>query len=334
MNIAKMDLQYFADEAAAAPAEVADPGTAAEGGPESFNVGDELADGTKVESAQVAAALNRQMKRHPELRKVYGQRQNARPAQQPAGGPEQTPNGEPTLQDRWNELRKGEFKDLYAQDVQAAIKDRFKNQEDATGKLNAMQPMLDALMKKVGVDNVEELQNIILDDDSLYEEEAEAAGMTVSAYKSFKKLQDEHDQMVAKEQENMEHQMFRDHISKLIQQGEQLKQVFPGFDFDTEMQNPQFRKLTSPEIGLSVEDAFHAIHHNELNPQLMQYGMERARQQMGQTIQAQQARPAEGAMRNQGQKAADVRLDPNKLTRPERDALRKQIHMGKVVSFD
>ena len=80
MNIAMIGLQYFADEAAAAPAEVADPGTAAEG-PESFNVGDELADGTKVESAQVAAALNRQMKRHPELRKVYGQRQPAQPAQ-------------------------------------------------------------------------------------------------------------------------------------------------------------------------------------------------------------------------------------------------------------
>ena len=332
MNIAMIGLQYFADEAAAAPAEVADPGTAAEG-PESFNVGDELADGTKVESAQVAAALNRQMKRHPELRKVYGQRQNAQPAQ-PAGAPEQTPNEGPTLEDRWNELRKGEFKELYAQDVQAAIKDRFKNQEDATGKLNAMQPMLDALMKKVGVDNVEELQNIILDDDSLYEEEAEAAGMTVNAYKSFKKLQAEHDQMVANEQRSMEQQMFRDHIGKLIQQGEQLKQIYPGFNFDTEMQNPQFRRLTSPEVGLSVEDAYYAIHHNELNPQLMKYGMERARQQMGQTIQAQQARPAEGAMRNQGQTAADVRLDPSKLSRPERDAIRKQIHLGKRVTFD
>ena len=197
-----------------------------------------------------------------------------------------------------------------------------------------MQPMLNALMKKVGVDSVEELQNIILDDDSLYEEEAEAAGMTVSAYKSFKKLQEEHDQAVAKEQQSMERQMFQDHIAGLIRQGEEFKKTFPGFDFDAEMQNETFRRLTSPGVGLSVEDAYHAIHHNELTPQLMGYGMERARQQMGQTIQAQQARPAEGAMRNQGQAAADVRLNPRNMTRKERDAIRREIHLGKRVTFD
>jgi len=328
-NIAYMNLQFFAEEAAAEPAGGAETGTAAETVTE-FSAGDKLADGTEVASAQVAAALNRQMKRHPELRKVYGQNRPAAQAEQP----QQTPTEGPSLEERWAELRKGEFKDLYAQDVQAAIKDRFKNQEDANGKLTAMQPMLNALMKKVGVDSVEELQNIILDDDSLYEEEAEAAGMTVSAYKSFKKLQEEHDQAVAKEQESMEKQMFRDHISNLIQQGQKFKETFPTFDFDAEMQNETFRRLTSPGVGLSVEDAYHAIHHNELTPQLMGYGMERARQQMGQTIQAQQARPAEGAMRNQGQTAADVRLNPKNMTRKERDAIRREIHLGKRVTFD
>ena len=152
---AMMDLQLFGEETAT-PITAADTGTAAENPAETanFNTGDTLPDGSQVD-AQVAAALNRQMQRHPELRNVYrkgGRTAQARPteakpaAQQqvdPAAQPEGT--GEPSIEERWEGLRKGEFKELYARDVQNAIRDRFKNQEDANNRLNAMQPMLNAL---------------------------------------------------------------------------------------------------------------------------------------------------------------------------------------------
>ena len=328
MEYPTIGLQFFAEEAGAAPeAGNAEAGTAAETGAEEVAAGEALADGTEVPNARVAAALNRQMKRHPELRQVYGQNQ----AKQ--AGPGQTPEEGPSIDERWDELRRGEFREQYARDVQNAIRERFKNQEDLSGKLNAMQPMLDALMKKTGAESVEELQSLILDDDSLYEDEAEAAGMSVSAYKSFKKLQEEHDQAIAREQQNREKMALREHIMGLVQQGEELKKTFPDFNFDTEVQNPVFRRLTGPEVGLSVADAYFAIHRNELTPQLMGYGMRRAQSQMAQTLQAQQMRPAEGAMRNQGQ-AADVRLNPAKLTRKEREEIKRQVRLGKVVSFD
>lgn len=343
-EIAMMNLQLFAEEGApaaptAAPEAAADTGTAAEIGTD-VTAGDQLADGTQVPNAQVAAALNRQMKRHPELRKVYSQRQpqapaaqQAAPVQQPAEAG-QKPAGEPSLEDRWNELRNGEFKELYGRDVQSAIRDRFKNQDDSTAKLTAMQPMLNALMKKAGVESVEELQNIVLDDDSLYEEDAEAMGMPVEAYKRFKQLQDEHDRLQKQQEQSMEQQRIRDHIAGLVRQGEEFRQTFPGFDINVEMQNPNFRKLTSPEIGLSVADAYFAIHHNELTPQLMGYGMQRARQQMSQTIQAQAARPAEGAMRPGAQRSADVKINPKTMTRAERAEIKRRVRMGEAITFD
>ena len=95
------------------------------------------------------------------------------------------------------------------------------------------------------------------------------------------------------------------------------------------MQNEVFRRLTMPGSGVSVEDAYYTIHRKELEPQVMAYGMNRARQQMGQTIQAQRARPAEGAMRSQGQVAADVKVDFSRLSRKERDEYRRQVHAGK-----
>ena len=340
---AMMDLQLFGEETAT-PITAADTGTAAENPAETanFNTGDTLPDGSQVD-AQVAAALNRQMQRHPELRNVYrkgGRTAQARPteakpaAQQqvdPAAQPEGT--GEPSIEERWEGLRKGEFKELYARDVQNAIRDRFKNQEDANNRLNAMQPMLNALMKKANVQTVEELQNIILDDDSLYEDEAEKMGMPVEAYKQFKKLQDEHDAAIKAQEQSAQDQMFRQHLAGLVQQGEELKKTFPNFNIYEELQNPTFRRLTSPSVGLKVEDAYFAIHRNELTPQLLGYGMQKARQQMSQTIQAQQARPAEGAMQAKVQ-AADVKLDPRTMSRKEREAIRRRVHAGEKVTFD
>ena len=332
------DLQYFT-KAPAPAAAAAESGAESEGTeqtavsgteePVQVRAGDSLPDGTKVPSARVAAELERQMKRHPELRKVYGQggaqkQQAARPAE---GQPEQ--NGEPTIQERWEQAKKGEFKDLYGADVQAAIRDRFKNQADLQGQLDAVQPMLNALMQKAGVYSVEELSQLVLDDDSLYEEEAEEAGMTVERYKQFKALQDEHDRREREDAENQERALWNDHFSRLAEQAEKLKEIFPNFDLNKEMENETFRRLTHPSVGVSVEDAYYTIHRDELGPQMMAYGMNRAREQMGQTIQAQRARPAEGAMRSQGSVTADMKIDFSKLSRKERDEYRRQVHLGK-----
>ncbi len=325
-----LDLQRFAEEGTetAAPTEAtAETAPAAEIAPDpSINEGDTLPNG-EVASRQVAAAMNRQMKRHPELRKVYGQNQTqAEPAN---NGPV-----EKTIEERWNEAKKGEFAELYGRDVQNAVQDRFRNQTDATEQIKALEPMLEVLRQRAGVKSNEELISQVMDDDSLYEEAASEAGMTVQAYREFKKLEAQRDQMQQKQEEDIQQQMLRDHFGKLVQQAEELKAQYPGFDLQEELKNERFLKMTSPEGGVSVADAFFAIHHNELAPQMMAYGMQRAKQQMGQTLQAQRRRPAEGAMKAQGQQAADVKIDPRQLTRKERNRLYDMIHSGKQVTFD
>lgn len=336
MNRIALDLQYFAEEGAAAaeaPAAAESTGSAAaETGTASVPVreGDTLADGTRVPTARVAAALEKQMKRHPELRQVYSQGQ----AQPVNGQKAQSQQTEQTIQEKWEQLKKGEFKDLYGADVQDAIQKRFKNQKDSAKELEELQPMLQALMQKAGVETVKDLSDIVLDDDSLYEDEAEERGMTVEALKHMKALEEEHERRKAQDEQDRQEQMFRTHIAGLAQQAEQMKQVFPDFNLDREMQNETFMRLTAPDVGLSVEDAYFAVHRRELAPQMMAYGMNRARQQMSQTIQAQRQRPAEGAMRSQ-QQAAEMKLDPRNLTRKERDRIRNLIHTGRQrVTFD
>ena len=327
-----LDLQRFTEigAAEAAPESTGAETEAAESAPAEpvINAGDTLPDGTRVQSAQVAAALQKQMKRHPELRGVYGQ---ARQQQQTAAAEE---SAERSIDERWEEAKKGEFAELYGRDVQNAIRDRFKNQRDVSGQLDALEPMLKVLRDRAGVESNEELIQHVLDDDSLYEEEASEAGMTVAAYRQFMEMKAERDEMQEREQESIQEAHIRDHFGSLTQQAEELKSKYPDFDLQKELENREFFRLTSPDVGVSVEDAYFAVHHRELAPQMMAYGMERARQQMGQTIQAQRNRPAEGAMRTQGQPAAALKIDPRNMTRREREEIKRQVRMGKRVSFD
>ena len=86
------------------------------------------------------------------------------------------------------------------------------------------------------------------------------------------------------------------------------------------------------EIEAAVEEAFNAIHHKEMMPRAMAYGMERAKQQMGQTIQAQRRRPTEGAMKSQGQpQAADFNIDIRGMKPGERKKIYDLIHKGKMT---
>ena len=133
------------------------------------------------------------------------------------------------------------------------------------------------------------------------------------------------------EQASIQEQMLQNHYSKLSQQAEELRKMFPDFDLRAELKNPEFFRLTSPEVGISVEDAFYTLHGKELAAASMKAGMERAQQQLGQTIRAQGMRPIEGAAHGQGQPAAQAPMDFSHMTRKEREAFRSQVKSGKVV---
>lgn len=332
MEYFEMNLQRFAEDGAAAPAaEGAGTAQMAETTAGGLQAGDTLADGSQIRSPRVAAAMEKQMRKHPELREVYGRGQAQ--TQQPQQG-QQNADAKNDAQARWEALKKGEFAEQYGQDVQNAIRERFKNQKDLQGTLDKLAPALKVLRERAGVESDEELVNMIMDDDSIYEEEASEAGMTVEAYRNFLKFKEEHDQRVAQEEELQRAEFINQHYQKLAEQAQALKQQFPQFDLDKELQNETFMRLTSPAVGTSVEDAYFAVHHKELAPQMMAYGMQRARGQMAQTIMANGSRPREGGLGSQGNAAADLKLDPRGMTPRERAKLRDRIHRGERITLD
>lgn len=270
------------------------------------------------EDPRIAAAREREAKRNPLKNVVYGrQAQAAVPDTQKQA---ETQN-ELTDEQQWEEQKK-RYSSFYGRDVQAAVQDRFKNQADANAQMKSLEPMLQALYQKYGVNDTDALKAKVLDDDSLYEDLAIEMGTTVQVAKQYKQMQQQVEAAEAEKQASMQQQFIRDHLIKLANQGEAMKQTFPDFDLQKELANPIFRRLTSPEVGISVADAYYTVHRQELEPRAMAYGIQTAQQQMSQKIQSQGRRPVEGALKQTA--AVEVRTDPSKFTKADFEEVKKR----------
>lgn len=220
-------------------------------------------------------------------------------------------------------------------DVQSIIRGRLKDADADRQTLSTLQPMLEGLARQYGIDpkNHQALVDKVLDSDSLYEEEAMRSGMSVEAVKQIKKLQAANDRQAQQLSQFTEKAQAERHIMQLVQQGEALKKKYPGFDLQREMQDETFVRYTSPGVGMSVEQAYVALHHGELQQMAMQAAAQQSRRQAAQTMQANMARPRENAGRSAAP-AAQVYQDPSLMTREQiADAIRRA-NAGERISYD
>jgi hypothetical protein len=109
---------------------------------------------------------------------------------------------------------------------------------------------------------------------------------------------------------------------------EALKRVFPNFDLRTELQNPVFARMTSPNVGVSVEDAYHAVHRKEIMSAGMQVTAQQTAQAISNAIQAGSRRPAENG--TSGQSASVTTFDYSRASKAQRDALKREIYAAKA----
>ncbi len=124
---------------------------------------------------------------------------------------------------------------------------------------------------------------------------------------------------------------LRQHYARLNKQGEELKRTFPDFDLMREMQNPAFVRMTAPGTGVSVKDAFYALHGEDIQRESMQYAAVQAGRRIAASVQAGASRPLE----NGAQAAAPVTLgiDIRSMNKKQREEYRRRIHSGEIINF-
>lgn len=118
-------------------------------------------------------------------------------------------------------------------------------------------------------------------------------------------------------------QEFAGHIRKLQQQEQEFRAIVPGFDLRQELKNPLFARLTAPGVGLSVEDAFYAVHRKAMQEQSMQAAARQATQMISNAIASGSHRPEESGAAAQAPSVS--RFDYRSATPQQRQALKDAI---------
>ena len=221
----------------------------------------------------------------------------------------------------------------YNKQMQATIQARLRSAKGAEETLGKLTPALELLARQHGQDpaniDYDALVQSISNDDSFYEQKALEMGVSVETARRIDQQERDTARQQRDQERTLEQQKFQQHIMKLEQQGEAMKKVFPNFDLRKELQNPAFARMTSPNVGIRVEDAYYAVHRNEIQTAAMQVTAQKTAQKISNAIQAGSRRPDENG--TSGQAPSVTTFDYRNASREQREALKKRIRSGEKI---
>lgn len=227
----------------------------------------------------------------------------------------------------WDEIMKDPE---YNKEMQAVVRSRLKSEKSAEEALGKMAPAIEVMARKYGLDaknmDYEALAKAINDDDAYYEDKALEMGVSVETAKKVDQMERDTAREKAIQQRSLEEQKIQQHFVRLEQQAEAMKKVFPKFDLRTELRNPAFARMTSPNIGISVEDAYYAIHRNEIQTAAMQVTAQKTAEKISNAIQSGSRRPDESGASSQAPSVST--FDYRNASRDQREALKQRIRQA------
>ena len=109
------------------------------------------------------------------------------------------------------------------------------------------------------------------------------------------------------------------HFADLQKQSAELQKKFPDFDLAKELESDVFLQLTAPGTGISVADAYYALHREEIEKAQV---TEIARKIVS-AIQSGSRRPLEAGTSGQGPSLTTFRYDT--ASKEQREAFKKEL---------
>ncbi len=238
----------------------------------------------------------------------------------------------------FRELTKGEYKSEFAEAVQDVIDRRFKETKGMENSLAAQKPIMDILMQRYNIadGNMAKLQSAIENDNAYWEDAAEEAGMTVEQFKVMQRLEREN-AALAEERRRREEADRRAAGERAVQQqmndwyieAEQLKELYPGFDFNAECNNRDFLDLLRK--GIKVQQAYELVHRDEINAAIAKNAAQTAGQQMVAKIQNKASRPVENGTSSQS--AVVIKSDVHSLSKNDRAEAARRAMRGEKIRW-
>ena len=241
-----------------------------------------------------------------------------------AGNPTEDKKTETPTRMSWDEIMKDPE---YNKQMQAVVQSRLRNAKGAEENLSKLTPALELLARKHNLDpaqmDYDALAKAISNDESYYEDKALEMGVDIETAKRIDQEERDTARQQRMEQQTIEQQKLQRHFDGLQQQGQAMKAKFPDFDLQKELQNPAFFRMTSPNVGISVEDAYFAVHRNEIMSAGMQVTAQKTAQKISNSIQAGSRRPSEAG--TTGQAPSVTTFDYKNASPEQRAALKAHI---------
>ena len=316
--IPMLSLQIFAEGAGAA-------GGAGDGG---------TAQGQGVTEA-AALPQTKGEKNNPLAAVKYGIQEDVAPAaevQQTITEAQPDPNAE------FEKLIKGQYKEQYDARVQDTIQKRLKGSKEIVDKYNALTPTLEILAKNYGVDaaDIEALNKAVEEDDAFIEEEALREGKSTQQVREdrrkereIKKMEREFTELKRQIQEKETQEKANKIYAQWMQEEQETKKVYPSFNMQDEMKNPEFEKLLRSNVN--VRTAYEVLHKDDIISGAMQFTAKTVEQKLTNKIIANGARPTENGMSSQG--AAVVKSDVSQLSKADRAEIIRRVQRGEKIRF-
>lgn len=233
-------------------------------------------------------------------------------------------------------LIKGKYRDLYEARTQRMINDRFKQTKGLEEQVNALAPVLELLADKYGVDpkDAKAVAAALEEDDSYYQDEAYAKGVTVEQLKTIKKLERENAAFreMAKEQERR--QRAGQIYAQWEAQAQAAQALYPGFDLREEINRTDTgeRFMGLLRSGVDARTAYEVVHKDEIIGGAMQYTAQRVQEKVVNDIRARGMRPPENGGSGAGA-ARIVKSDPSAFTKKDRDEIARRVMRGERIEL-
>lgn len=222
-----------------------------------------------------------------------------------------------------------EAKKWFDTKFQEVFNKRFKDYKSMEGRVKAGDQVMQMLATKYGIEDASDIKSItqaLKDDDFLYAERAEANGRTIDEQRNWDNLERENREFREAQRQAERREQIDRQMAEWDKQSANLKALFPSFDLDTELRNPDFESALRG--GLSMERAFYAVHGDEIVSGAMQTTANAVRSATVQDMAARRSRPRENAIGSQA--AAKVSKDVHKLSKQERAEIAKRSMFGDV----
>lgn len=223
----------------------------------------------------------------------------------------------------FEDLIRGNYKSQFENKVQNIIDRRFKAQKGVMEEYAAAKPILDMLMQRYNTSDIAALKEAFEGDTSYWEAGAEKEGMDVNQYKEIMQLRAEN-QRFRQEHEMTEQQKYiQNQIDDWKKQGDELKSVYPEFDFQTELANKDFQGLL--KAGIPMKKAYEIMHMEEIQAALK----EQTEKTVMDHIRANGSRPSENGVKSSNSFVLGKNVSD--LTKADRDEIKRRVQRGEKI---